>query len=59
MVQKGGKDMTIGKRLTGSTSIQKLVLHAKAKEEPERRFYALVDKVWREDFLLGLLRHYK
>ena len=26
-------------------------MHAKAKEEPERRFHALVDKVWREDFL--------
>ena len=29
------------------------VLHAKAKEEPGRRFHALVDKVWREDFLLA------
>ena len=27
------------------------MLHAKAKEEPGRRFHALVDKVWREDFL--------
>ena len=26
-------------------------MHAKAKEEPERRFHALIDKVWREDFL--------
>ena len=35
------------------------MLHAKAKEEPDRRFHALVDKVWREDFLLeawGLVR---
>ena len=29
------------------------MLHAKAKEEPGRRFHALVDKVWREDFLLA------
>ena len=28
-----------------------LVLHAKAKDEPGRRFHALIDKVWREDFL--------
>ena len=27
------------------------VLHAKAKEEPGKRFHALIDKVWREDFL--------
>ena len=25
--------------------------HAKAKEEPKRRFHALCDKMWREDFL--------
>ena len=29
------------------------MLHAKAKEEPKRRFHALADKVWREDFLLA------
>ena len=36
-------------------SVRKLqtVLHAKAKEEPGRRFHALVDKVWREDLLLA------
>ena len=28
------------------------MLHAKAKEEPERRFHALADKVWRTDFLM-------
>ena len=27
------------------------MLHAKAKEEPKRRFHALADKVWRMDFL--------
>ena len=54
-VRKGGRDMTTGESLTGSASVRKLqtVLHAKAKEEPGRRFHALVDKVWREDFLLA------
>ena len=47
--------MTTGASLTGSVSVRKLqtVLHAKAKEEPGRRFHALADKVWREDFLLA------
>ena len=47
--------MTTGASLTGSVSVRKLqtVLHAKAKEEPGRRFHALVDKAWREDFLLA------
>ncbi len=45
--------MTTGGSLTGSDKVRKLqtVLHAKAKEEPERRFHALTDKVWRMDFL--------
>ena len=45
--------MITGERLTGSEKIWKLhtVLHAKAKEEPDRRFHALIDKVWRADFL--------
>ena len=45
--------MTTGENLTGSHAVQKLrtMLHAKAKEEPERRFHALIDKVWRMDFL--------
>ena len=30
------------------------VLHAKGKEEPDRRFHALIDKVRRMDFLMGL-----
>ena len=53
--------MTTDGSLTGSASVRKLqtVLHAKAKEEPDRRFHALADKVWREDFLLeawGMVR---
>ena len=46
--------MTTGRNLTGSRGVQKLqtMLHAKAKEEPERRFHALIDKVWRMDFLM-------
>ena len=45
--------MTTGGSLTGSRRVRELqtVLHAKAKEEPGRRFHALWDKVWREDFL--------
>ena len=45
--------MTTGASLTGSESVRRLqtVLHAKAKEEPELRFHALADKVWRKDFL--------
>ena len=54
--------MTTDGSLRGSAgSVRKLqnVLHAKAKEEPDRRFHALVDKVWRQDFLLeawGMVR---
>ena len=46
--------MTTGQNLTGSQRVQKFqtMLHAKAKEEPDRRFHALIDKVWRMDFLL-------
>ena len=45
--------MATGKRLTGPERVQRLqtILHAKAKEEPERRFHALIDKVWDMDFL--------
>ena len=45
--------MITGESLTGSEKVQRLqtVLHAKAKEEPSRRFHALIDKMWREDFL--------
>jgi len=46
--------MTTGQNLTGSQRVQKFqtMLHAKAKEEPDRRFHALIDKVWRMDFLI-------
>ncbi len=45
--------MATGASLSGSRRVRHFqnVLHAKAKEEPERRLHALVDKVWREDFL--------
>ena len=45
--------MTTDKGLTGSERVRKLqtVLHAKAKEDPKRRFHGLADKVWRKDFL--------
>ena len=45
--------MATGESLPGSGKVRELqtVLHAKAKEEPDRRFHALIDKIWREDFL--------
>ena len=45
--------MTTVEKLSGSDKVRKLqnVLHAKAKEDPDRRFHALIDKVWRVDFL--------
>ena len=45
--------MTTGQYLTGSKKVREFqtMLHAKAKEEPDRRFHALADKVWRMDFL--------
>ena len=45
--------MATGASPAGSCKVRKLrtVLHAKAKEEPGRRFRALIDKVWRTDFL--------
>jgi RNA-directed DNA polymerase len=49
---KVGKDRRLGNLVT-PTSVQKLrtALHVKAKEEPEFRFYALYDKIYRMDVL--------
>ena len=49
---KVGKDGRLG-NLATPISVQKLrtALYAKAKEEPEFRFYALYDKIYRMDVL--------
>jgi hypothetical protein len=49
---KVGKDSRLGNLVT-PISVQKLrtALHAKAKEEPEFRFYAVYDKIYRMDVL--------
>jgi RNA-directed DNA polymerase len=47
--------------LTTLTSVQKLqmALHAKAKESPDCRFYALYDKVYRKDVLVNAYQRCK
>ena len=52
--RKREQGVITGESLTGSDKVRKLqtVLHAKAKEEPGLRFHALIDKVWRADFLM-------
>jgi hypothetical protein len=47
-----GKDRRLG-NLATPTNVQRLqtALHAKAKEEPEFRFHALYDKIYRIDIL--------
>jgi hypothetical protein len=49
---EAARDRRLG-NLSTPISVQKLqaALHAKAKEEPGYRFYALYDKVYREDVL--------
>ncbi len=46
--------MGTGVSLSASERVQRLqtVLHAKAKEAPDFRFYSLSDKVWRDDVLV-------
>jgi len=51
-IQQVGKERRLG-NLQTPVSVQKLqtVLYAKAKEEPEFRFYLLYDKIYRRDVL--------
>src|SRR4029453_10224780 len=56
--RSGEGPMTIGDEPTNAEKVQKLraALHAKAKESPSFRFYALYDKVYRQDVLHGAFR---
>lgn len=58
--QQVGKDRRLG-NLKTPESVQKLrtALHAKAKEEPDYRFYLLYDEVYRRDILEYVYRNCK
>ena len=47
-----GQGVTTGESPSGSERVRKLrnVLHAKGRQEPDRRSHALADRVWRMDF---------
>jgi RNA-directed DNA polymerase len=57
-MQDAARDRRLG-NLTTPDSVQKLqaALHAKAKQAPEFRFYALYDKVYRADVLSQAYQH--